>query len=222
MGLSICFEGIRTLRDAVYRRFLLSKKCSRLIPNEAGGTASNLVKTTNRSVQTGVEDGADRELLTSAPEIGPGGDAPSGSRSSPTKVSNYNAITTDDYDILVEDEVGIRVGHRYRPYRDTTTSVLQNSQQESGNRVSELLNLSISTLLHMIYITVGYTLMLAVMTWNVLILVATGVGIGIGFYIFGPIRHNEEVTIFKAIFHSLDPSQERLLPYNDQSKTGRY
>jgi len=57
------------------------------------------------------------------------------------------------------------------------------------------------------------------MTFNLLVLVAVIIGIGIGFCIFGPIRHNRELKLFKY-FETVDSCQERLLPSHDQSKAG--
>ena len=45
--------------------------------------------------------------------------------------------------------------------------------------------LLLSTILHMIYISIGYILMLAVMTFNVWVFVAIAIGIGIGRFFFG-------------------------------------
>jgi len=53
----------------------------------------------------------------------------------------------------------------------------------------------LSSILHMVYISIGYILMLAVMTFNVWVLVAVSIGIAIGYFVFGTWRRTDHLGL---------------------------
>jgi len=216
---SIGYEGIRTLRDFLYSRFLASTKASTTIAQRSKSSSPTLVRYSKNNEKS--QDEVERERLTGYDIIAGAGDAPSAFNDS---ITNTQATSHDtrleDKDILVDgDESSANrdphvASSSASPYQDTTFPV---NQTVSYRRRRELMDLTLSSVLHMIYVTVGYTLMLAVMTFNIYILAAVTGGVGLGFYFFGPVRNNREFTIFNC-FQTEDPCQERLLPSHDQSK----
>jgi hypothetical protein len=84
--------------------------------------------------------------------------------------------------------------------------------EKSKSKGIEWIDLSLSTLLHMVYVTLGYTLMLAVMTWNVWILVAVAIGIGLGYLFFGAVRHSQERLLNRRSLGRGDECCDDLLP----------
>jgi len=60
---------------------------------------------------------------------------------------------------------------------------------------SGFIDLSISSVLHALYITLGFTLMNAVMTFNIWITFAICLGVGIGYFFFGNFRRTDAFIV---------------------------
>jgi len=176
VSISICYEGVRTLRDFIYARFLTSKKGSLLLDQQSKSSSSPPSVRYSKSSGAGgknsidADDEGEREVLTGN-EIGGSGDAFANNvhtQFSSTGVPNR--FQSEEEDILMVGEDGSRVKRRLvgspspSPYKDATSPMTRDA--DSSKRRRELMDLSLSSLLHMIYLTVGYSLMLAVRNSN--------------------------------------------------------
>jgi len=74
---------------------------------------------------------------------------------------------------------------------DGDTDVITQRPGGVGGSHGGFLYLGISSVLHAIYMFLGFTLMNAVMSFNAWILVAVGIGVAIGYFLFGNYRRED-------------------------------
>lgn len=190
LSVSILYEGLRQLRDFFLNRFADTRKSC------LNGTlrSSGSVTRRNRPGRAGNK------------EESAGG---STRRCDSIRYYNINARNPqqfvgagDNNETLDDDNIteSSKWIHRSGAGDQTTTSSSSSPAIiHSGNVRLRIEDLFFATVLHMVYITLGYCLMLAVMTFNTYIFISVCAGVGIGYLVFGTFRRFDHLATYKKI-----------------------